>query len=147
MFASRRVCPVSGRGVLAVHPTKTLIVREGGPLASRALGGGPDHADLVERLERQDAEIASLCAEVLERYEEATFVYRLSERIGSALGERAIAGLVVREAAAVLGAHGAELWVKAGPDLVLAAALEGAHTAEPTLAVQQTRAPGRTWGS
>ena len=128
-----------------MHPTKNQIVRDGGPSASRTLGGGPDQASLVERLERQESEIASLCAEVLERYEEATFVYRLSERIGSVLGERAIAGLVVREAAAVLGAHDAELWVKAGPDLVLAATLHEALAAEPALAIQETVATGRTW--
>ena len=38
-----------------------------------------------ERLRRQEEEIESLCGEVLARYEEATLVYRLSERIGSVL--------------------------------------------------------------
>jgi sigma-B regulation protein RsbU (phosphoserine phosphatase) len=128
-----------------LHPTKTPIVREDDPRASCTPGGAPDHAGLFERLLRQESEIESLCVEVLERYEEATFVYRLSERIGSVLGERAIAGLVVREAAAVLGAHAAELWLKSGTNLVLAAALPEGPTAEPALAVQETVATGRRW--
>ncbi len=88
-----------------MHPAKNDFVGEG----------------LNARLARQELEIESLCAEVLERYEEATFVYRLSERIGSVPGERAIAGLVVREAVNVLGAGSGQLWLKSGATLVLAA--------------------------
>ncbi len=104
-----------------------------------------DDTQLVECIARQDAEIKSLCAEVIERYEEATLVYRLSEQIGSALGERAIARLVVREAATVLGAHSAELWLKTGPRLVLAASLPDAAANEPTAAVHETVSTGRAW--
>jgi sigma-B regulation protein RsbU (phosphoserine phosphatase) len=128
-----------------VQPTKNHIAPEGGPVASRTPSGGTEIADLTERLERQELEIESLCAEVLERYEEATLVYRISERIGSVLGEHAIAGLVVREAASVLGAHAAELWVKVGPELQLAAALDDRSALEPDLAVQATVATGRPW--
>ncbi len=128
-----------------MHPTEDDIVRDGDGISFGSPGGAPSHAGLIERLACQESEIESLCAEVLERYEEATFVYRLSERIGSALGERAIAGLVVRDAATVLGAHAAELWLKTGGDLVLAAALDESRAVEPALAVQETVATGRTW--
>ncbi len=128
-----------------MEPTKDLILQGAGTIAARSSGVGSEFADLVQRLERQESEIESLCAELLERYEEATLVYRISERIGSVLGEQAIAGLVVREAATVLGAHAAELWVKVGEKLVLAAALEETSAAEPDLAVQDTVATGRAW--
>jgi serine phosphatase RsbU (regulator of sigma subunit) len=128
-----------------VQPMKNQIAPDGGSIASRAPNAGSEIADLMERLGRQEAEIESLCAEVLERYEEATLVYRISERIGSVLGEHAIAGLVVHEAASVLGAHAAELWVKVGAELKLAAALDDRPTLEPDLAVQATVATGRPW--
>ena len=126
-----------------MQPTKDHVLRDAGSIAARTSGVGPELTDLAGRLERQDSEIESLCAELLERYEEATLVYRISERIGSVLGEQAIAGLVVREAATVLGAHAAELWVKVGADLVLAAALQEKATAGPDIAVQDTVATGR----
>jgi len=99
--------------------------------------------DSTALLSRQEAEIESLCAELLERYEEATFVYRLSERIGSVLGERAIAGLVVREAVSVLGAGSGQLWLKSGGTLVLAASHPESPEASPAPAVQETVATGR----
>lgn len=102
-----------------------------------------EHARLAERVARQESEIESLCAEVLERYEEATFVYRLTERIGSALGECAIAGLVVREAAAVLRAGAGELWLKRGAALVRVASHPEAPESEPSPALQETMATGR----
>ena len=60
---------------------------------------------------RQEAEIRSLCSEVLERYEEATFVYRLAERIAAERGEGAIARLVLEDVASVLGASSGEVWL------------------------------------
>jgi sigma-B regulation protein RsbU (phosphoserine phosphatase) len=98
---------------------------------------------LAARLARQETEIASLCAEVLERYEEATFVYRLSEQIGSVLGERAIAGLVVREAVSVLGAGSGQLWLKGGATLVLAASHPPSPSPSPPPAVHEAIASGR----
>lgn len=100
--------------------------------------------DLAERLLRQEAEIDSLCAEVLERYEEATFVYRLSDRIGSVLGERAIAELVLRDATSVLGAQSGEVWLKRGPDLFLAAAVPAAPDAGPSAEILDVLARGGT---
>jgi sigma-B regulation protein RsbU (phosphoserine phosphatase) len=115
-----------------VPPTNSQFSQAGEPIAS-------------ERLGRLELEIESLCAEVLERYEEATLVYRISERIGTVLGEHAIAALVVREAAAVLGAHAAELWVKTGGELTRAATLTERSAVEPDIAVQATVATGRPW--
>jgi sigma-B regulation protein RsbU (phosphoserine phosphatase) len=121
---------------------KHHLVREGAHTAPTAPNPA-DPAGLMERLERQELEIESLCAEILERYEEATFVYRLSERIGSVLGEGAIAGLVVREAATVLSARGGELWLKSGENLILAASLPETTATSPGRDVQEAIATGR----
>ncbi len=59
-----------------------------------------------------EQELASLSQEILERYEEVTLVYRLSERLGAVLGRRAVSRLVLAEAAQVLRARGAELWLR-----------------------------------
>ncbi len=104
-----------------------------------------DPTRLQELLERQEVEIESLCTEVLERYEEATLVYRLSERIGSVLGESAISGLVVREAAAVLGSCSGEIWLKGDGGLSLAAGFPESEPGEPDAAVFETAQTGRTW--
>lgn len=124
-----------------MQPAKSDFVG-GGPLRPSATAD-PAENDLIARLARQESEIESLCAEVLERYEEATFVYRLSERIGSVLGERAIAGLVVREAMSVLGAGSGQLWLRSGASLVLAASHPDSPATTPALAVQETVATGR----
>jgi sigma-B regulation protein RsbU (phosphoserine phosphatase) len=60
---------------------------------------------------RHESEIASLSGELLDRYEEATFVYRLCERIGTVLGENAIARLVLEDVASVLGACAGSIWL------------------------------------
>jgi serine phosphatase RsbU (regulator of sigma subunit) len=105
----------------------------------------PGQGAVDERLQRQEEEIESLCGEVLARYEEATLVYRLSERIGSVLGERAIARLVLSDAAAVLGAAGGEVWLRQGDGLVLAAGLpDEAHRA-PDRTVDDVMSAGGTW--
>jgi sigma-B regulation protein RsbU (phosphoserine phosphatase) len=72
---------------------------------------------------RQEAEIRSLCTEILERYEEATFVYRLAERIAVERGEAAIARLVLEDVAGVLGASRGEVWLEEGGTLALAVSL------------------------
>ena len=131
-----------------MQPVKDQLAHQGGPLAPPAQGDAEDRDGLLSRIACQEAEIESLCAEVLTRYEEATFVYRLSERIGSVLGERAIAALVVKEAAGVLGADAAELWLKAGGQLVRAAAFPESPEsagAEAGETIQQTAATGRTF--
>ena len=98
-----------------------------------------------DRLERQEAEIESLCGEVLARYEEASLVYRLSERIGSVLGERSIATLVLSEAAAVLGATAGEVWLRNGDELVLAAGLPHGAPRAPDATIVRTVELGTTW--
>ncbi len=62
-------------------------------------------------------ELASLSQEILDRYEEVSLVYRLSERLGAVLGRRAVSRLVLEEAAQVLRARGAELWLREGDDI------------------------------
>lgn len=91
------------------------------PARTATLEKAKPRPSLRERLQRQDEEIRSLCGELLERYEEATFVYRLGERIGSVLGERAIARVVLEDASLVLGAQEAEAWLREGEGWVLAA--------------------------
>jgi hypothetical protein len=69
-------------------------------------------ADLVARLYRAEEENETLCSEILARYEEATIVYRLSQRLATLGAETSIAGLVLTEAASALGARAAELWLR-----------------------------------
>ena len=109
-----------------------------------AVDGDADHSALDALVARQEAEIESLCMEILARYEEATLVYRLSDQIGSVVGESGIAGLVVREAAAILGSGTAELWLQQGSGLVRAAVFPDRQEAEPGAAVRATIATGRT---
>jgi len=107
------------------------------------LPASTSESDLVARVARQEHEIASLCREVLDRYEEATCVYRLSERIGSVLGERAIAKFVVDDAASVLGARSGEIWFQSAGGAVLAAVTSPLGDPEPTVAVTDVLAEGR----
>jgi serine phosphatase RsbU (regulator of sigma subunit) len=100
-------------------------------------------AALSARIAQQEQEIASLCREVIDRYEEATCVYRLSERIGSVLGERPIAKLVLDDAAAVLGAHAGQIWLKSDSGLALAASMTPGAADEPGAAVLEVIADGR----
>lgn len=76
---------------------------------------------LRTEVDRQEAEIRSLCAEVLERYEEATFVYRISERLGAVVDEVAMARTVLADAMAVLGARAGEVWLRDESDWSLVA--------------------------
>jgi hypothetical protein len=75
---------------------------------------------------RSEDELHSLSAEILERYEEASLVFRLSERLGSVVEEEAIAGLVLEDVVRVLGADQGELWLHRGPVVELAAAVPAA---------------------
>ncbi len=80
---------------------------------------------VVEVPERIEQELASLSGEILERYEEVSMVYRLSERLGAVLGRRAVSRLVLEEAAQVLRAKGAELWIREDDDRIERAATVG----------------------
>ena len=94
-----------------------------------SLTGGVDEserkaaAELVARLYRSELELRSLSAEILERYEEATLVYRLADRLGAVLGGAAVSRLVLEDAAAVLGAPVGEVWLRDGAGLSLAASV------------------------
>ena len=126
-----------------MHPAKHSLAPEG-QRRSKTVEDAAGPAELIARLASQELEIESLCVEVLERYEEATFVYRLTERIGSARGERAIAGLALCEAVNVLGAGSGELWLKIGEKLVLAASHPESPASLPPLSVQEVVATGRS---
>jgi serine phosphatase RsbU (regulator of sigma subunit) len=106
---------------------------------------GGDLAVLRERCSRQEREIESLCREVLERYEEATFLYRLSERIGAVLGEQAIAELVLRDVIPVFGADRGEVWLSGAGGLALAASYPAPSSRTPAVPVVEAVAAGRTW--
>ncbi len=103
--------------------------------------------DEAHRLQDAEDEIRSLCGEILERYEETTLLYRLVDRLGSVLGEDAIAKTVLEDAARVLGADQAELWLRRDSGMELVAAVPpapshpAAERAGPRIAMQQ----GRPW--
>lgn len=96
---------------------------------------------------RQEEEIRSLCAEVLERYEEATFVYRLAERIAAERGETAIARMVVEDVAEVLGALRGEVWLQDDEALTLAVAVGDAEKGMPEAEAEALAAvrQGHVW--
>jgi serine phosphatase RsbU (regulator of sigma subunit) len=73
----------------------------------------PDARELtaVDQLRQAEEEIRSLSSEILERYEEATLVYRLSDRLGSVLGVASISRLVLEEAVQVLRARSGRIWL------------------------------------
>jgi sigma-B regulation protein RsbU (phosphoserine phosphatase) len=75
----------------------------------------------IERFSAGDIE--SLSAEILERYEEVSMVYRLSERLGAVLGQRAVSRMVLEEAAEVLRARGAEMWIREDDQIARVAAV------------------------
>lgn len=80
-------------------------------------------------LERAEREIDSLAAEILDRYEEATLVYRLCDRLGSVLGARAISRLVLEDAARVLGARAGQVWLRENGAVVPVASVPGGRLA------------------
>jgi sigma-B regulation protein RsbU (phosphoserine phosphatase) len=100
-----------------------------GQLGADRLGAA---TEVAARLLGADQEIRSLCGEVLERYEEATLVYRLSDLLAAVLGEEAIAELIVADASRVLGARSGEMWLRRGAELVRVAVFPGPpREAEP----------------
>lgn len=99
------------------------------------------------RLLDAEEEIRSLCGEVLERYEETTLVYRLVDRLGSVLGEKAIAETVLGDAARVLGAESAEIWLHRENRLELVAAVPALPDGPPAERTGPCKAvmEGRPW--
>lgn len=119
-----------------------MIVTEksGQPMVANGMGAAqvpPSIAgDAQSTIQRQDHEIESLCREILERYEEATFVYRLSEQIGSVLGERAIAELVLRHLMDVLAACEGEIWLRRGSATEVVVSSSGRSAGPPSAVVR-----------
>ena len=94
----------AGPGALTVAPGWAL---RGGETRSQLEQA---HAILTRQLEAE-LDIQSLCSEILERYEEVSLVYRLATKLGTVVGEDALAQGVLDDAARVLGAENAELWL------------------------------------
>ncbi len=72
----------------------------------------PEKPEVDSVAARYEAEIQSLSKEILDRYEEVTLVYRLSDLLATVLGEDAIARAVLGDAARVLGAREGDLWLR-----------------------------------
>ncbi len=93
---------------------------------------------------RHEEEIRSLCGEILDRYEEVTLVYRLCERLGSVLGQQAIAQLVLEEAARTLGARAGEVWLSGRVPPLLAASFPSARRPSEVLFDRAARSAAET---
>ena len=107
-------------------------------------------SDATEALRAQvseaESEIQSLCSEIMERYEECALVYRLCDRMGTVLGEEAIAGMVLEEVARVLQADAGEAWLLRRGEAECVAQLQA--DGEPNLPAplrRATLAEGRPW--
>lgn len=137
---------LANAGAGALRPVRADREGLGGPdgiddrvplLDGWALSGGADEstrraaAEVIRALYRAEEELGSLSNEILVRYEEATLIYRLSQRIGEVLGESAVVKLVIRNATELLGARAGEIWLRDGDAVRLGAA-------EPEL-------PGACW--
>lgn len=91
-----------------------------------ALAGGDSDrhrvaaAEILAVVRRSEEEIESLCREIVERYEEVGLVYRLTEKLASTLGERAIAACVLADAASVIGARFGQVWLRGAEGLFVA---------------------------
>jgi sigma-B regulation protein RsbU (phosphoserine phosphatase) len=103
-----RVVPDAGEG-----SAETVPVAVGWSLAGDADRARLEAAaEMILRVARTDEEMQGLCSEIVERYEEVTLVYRISERLGAVLGEHAITRHVLQEAAQVLGAESGTIWLR-----------------------------------
>ena len=102
---------------------------------------------LHARVSEAETEIQSLCSEIMERYEECALVYRLCERMGTVLGEDAIAGTVLEEVARVLQADHGEAWLLRDEGIACVARLEGGppEPGLPEALRQATLDEGRPW--
>jgi len=105
----------------AGHPTMTVVetseegdleLTDGFFLRGGSVSARRQVARWLPELMRLKRESASLSGEILERYEEATLVYRICDRLGDVFGERAISVLVLDEARDRLAAEHAELWIR-----------------------------------
>ncbi|HEX2189765.1 MAG TPA: SpoIIE family protein phosphatase [Longimicrobiaceae bacterium] len=107
----------------------------GGAMCVEVVGSPPDEARpaarflarSLERVLRHDAEVRSMSREIIERYEEITLLYSISEILGSVISLESAAGTILEEVVGILGARRASLWVHDAPTerLLLAAAVGG----------------------
>lgn len=91
----------------------------GGALRVEVLGLPPDEArpaarflaSSLGRTLRHDVEVRSMSREIIERYEEITLLYSISEILGSVISLESAAGTILAEVIGILGAQRASLWV------------------------------------
>ncbi len=91
----------------------------GGILRVEVVGAPPDEARPAARFLacslarslRHDAEVRSMSREIIERYEEITLLYSISEILGSVISLESAAGTILDEVVGILGARRAALWV------------------------------------
>ena len=91
----------------------------GGALRVEVLGLPPDEArpaarflaSSLGRTLRHDVEVRSMSREIIERYEEITLLYSISEILGSVISLESAAGTILEEVIGILGAQRASLWV------------------------------------
>ena len=91
----------------------------------RAADAVPLPAALAADLARAQDDLKSLSIEILERYEEASLIYRLSERLAETVDAREIAAILLAEVGKVLGATEGEVWLVRENSLAVSASLPG----------------------
>ncbi|HET9300200.1 MAG TPA: PP2C family protein-serine/threonine phosphatase [Candidatus Polarisedimenticolaceae bacterium] len=97
-------------------------------------------------LARAQDDLKSLSIEILERYEETSLIYRLTERLAETVEAREIGAVLLREVAAVLGARQGEVWLGQGGQASVAASLPGTGPlAEDEPEALAVLAHGRSW--
>ena len=97
-------------------------------------------------LARAQDDLKSLSIEILERYEEASLIYRLTERLAETVEAREIASVLLREVAVVLGARQGEVWLGQDGQAAVAATLPGTGPlAEDEPEALAVLAHGRPW--
>ncbi|HEX5042210.1 MAG TPA: SpoIIE family protein phosphatase [Candidatus Polarisedimenticolaceae bacterium] len=97
-------------------------------------------------LARAQDDLKSLSIEILERYEEASLIYRVTERLAETVEAREIGAVLLREVAAVLGARQGEVWLGQGGEASVAASLPGTGPlAEDEPEALAVLAHGRPW--
>ena len=118
------------------------------------LAGGPDSgrreaaASLLGQLLGAEREIESLCAEILDRYEEVTLIQRLGLQLARAVDEDAVAQVAARELTDWLHAGSAEIWLRNGDSTRLAATIPAGQTTRGPLGelgLREALSEGEPW--
>ncbi|MDP9349703.1 MAG: SpoIIE family protein phosphatase [Gemmatimonadota bacterium] len=116
-------------------PAAAVVDAGAGPVLRVEVVGAPDEArplsrflaTVLGRTLRHDAEVRSISSELMERYEEITLLYYISEILGSVISLDRAAETILEEVIGTLRARRASLWVHAPETdaLVLVAAVGG----------------------